>query len=171
MRRFVDRQAAERAKLDDPGQFRVDGFQPTERFIQRQDGHRVRRGDVLCFVDRHTAHAVAPLAGAVTTGVIDQDPAHDLRRDTKEVGSILPIDLTLVDQPDVHLMNEGRRLQGVVGSFAPQLPRGNAPELRVDERQQLIERGPVAATPIAEQRRDVARAYWILLPVGLEASG
>ena len=71
----------------------------------------------------------------MTTGVIDQDPAHDLCRDTKEVRSILPIDLALVDESDVRLMNEGRRLQGVVGALAPKLARGNAPELPIDERQ------------------------------------
>jgi hypothetical protein len=65
----------------------------------------------------------------VTTGVIDQDPAHDLCRDTKEMRSILPIDLALVDEPDVHLMNEGRRLQGVVGPLVSKLARGNAVEL------------------------------------------
>ena len=95
----------------------------------------------------------------MTTGVIDQDPAHDLRRDTKEMRSILPIDLALVDEPDVRLMNEGRRLQGVVGPLAPKLARGNAAKLRIDEWQQLVERSPVAATPIAEQRRDVARRH------------
>src|SRR5512134_1048529 len=93
----------------------------------------------------------------MTTGVIDQDPAHDVRGDTKEMRPILPIDLALVDEPDVHLMNKGRRLQGVVGPLLPKLARGHAAELRIDEWQQLIERSPVAATPIAKQCRDVAR--------------
>ena len=93
----------------------------------------------------------------MTTGVIDQDAAHDLRRDTKEMRSILPVDLALVDEPEVHLMNKGRRLQGVVGPLLPKLARGHAAELRIDEWQQLVERRPVAATPIAEQRCDVAR--------------
>jgi hypothetical protein len=108
----------------------------------------------------------------VTTGVIDQDPAHDLRRNTKKMRSILPIDLALVDEPDVRLMNKGRRLQGVVGPLVPKLARGHAAELRIDEWQQLIERSPVAATPLAEQRRDVARRnHWSLLqPVGSEAT-
>jgi hypothetical protein len=95
----------------------------------------------------------------VTTGVIDQDPAHDLRRDTKEMRSILPIDLALVDEPHVRLMNKGRRLQGVVGPFVPKLARGNAAELCIDEWQQLIEGSPVASTPVAEQCRDVARRH------------
>ena len=132
--------------------------------IQRQDGDLVRcGGDVSRFVDRHASHAVAPLARVVTTGVIDEDPAHDLRRDTEEMRAILPIDLTLVDEPDVHLMDESRGLQGVIGPFVPELAHRHAAELRIDERQQLIERSPVAATPIAEQRGDVARRdHWSL---------
>jgi len=95
----------------------------------------------------------------VTTGVIDQDPAHDLRGDAKEMRAILPIALALIDEPDVRLVNEGRRLQGVVGPLVPKLARGNAVELRIDEWQQLIEGSPVASTPVAEQRRDVARRH------------
>jgi hypothetical protein len=92
----------------------------------------------------------------VTPGVIDQDPAHDLRRHTKEVRPILPIDLPLIDEPQVHLMNERRRLQGVAGPLAAKLARRYATEFRVDEWQQLIERTAVAATPSTKQRRDVA---------------
>jgi hypothetical protein len=93
----------------------------------------------------------------VTTGVIDQDAAHDLRRDTKEMRSILPIHLALIDEPDEHLVHKGSRLQGVVSPLAPKLAGRNASELRIDEWQQLVKRSPVAATPIAEQCRDVAR--------------
>jgi hypothetical protein len=93
----------------------------------------------------------------VTTGVIDQDAAHDVRGDTKEMRSILPVDLPLIDEPDEDLVHQGRRLQGVVSPFAPKLAGRDAPELRIDEWQQLVERSPVAATPIAEQCRDIAR--------------
>ena len=100
----------------------------------------------------------------MTTGVIDEDPAHDLRRDAKEMPSILPIDLALAHEADVRLMNERRRLQGVVGALAPKLARGNAAKLPVDERQQGTERSPVAPAPVAEQRRHVARrSRWSLL--------
>jgi hypothetical protein len=92
----------------------------------------------------------------VTTGVIDQDPSHDLRRDTIEMRSIVPIDLALADEPHVHLMNQCRRLQRVVGPLVPELPRRHAPELGVDHGQQFGERGPATPTPLAEQRRDVA---------------
>jgi len=75
------------------------------------------------------------------------------------VRAIPPIDLALVDQPDVRLMNQGRRLQGVVGPLAPKLARGHAAKLRIDQGQQLRERRLVATAPVAEQRRDVGRRH------------
>jgi hypothetical protein len=106
----------------------------------------------------------------VTTGVIDQDAAHDVRGDTKEMRPILPVDLPLIDEPDEDFVHKGRRLECVASPLLPKLARGNAAELRIDEWQQLIERGPVAATPIAEQCRDVARRDHCspLRSVGLE---
>ena len=150
VRRCFNRESAERAKLDDPGQRRVDLFQAPERVIQREDGDLVCRGDVFGFIDGHTALAVAALDRGVTTGVIDQDPAHDLCRDAKKVCPILPVDLALIDEPQVDLVNERRRLQRVVSPLAPKLARGRPAELGVDEREQQIERSPIAATPIAE---------------------
>ena len=169
--RFLNRESAKDAKVNDLGQFRIHLFQASQRVIQREDGYLVWHCHVFGFIDRHATHTVAPLARVVTTGVIDQDPAHDLRRDTKKMRSILPIDLALVDEADVRLVNKGARLQGVVGPLVPKLARGHAPELRIDKWQQLVKGSLIAATPIAEQRRDVARAYWILLPVGSGASG
>lgn len=74
--------------------------------------------------------------------------------------AILPVHLPLIDEPDEHLVYEGRRLQGVVRSLAAKLARRHTPELRIDKWQQLIERSPVAATPLAEQHRDVARRHY-----------
>ena len=159
MRGLFDREPAERPKLDDPGQVSVDLVQAIQGVIQREDGYLVWGGDVFRLVDGYAGCTLAPLVGAVTTGVIDEDPAHDLRRDTKEMRAILPIDQALVDESDVGLMDQGRRLQGVVGALAPKLARGHPAELRVDEWQQLGERSPVATTPIAEESRDVMRRH------------
>ena len=61
--------------------------------------------------------------------------------------SIVPIDLSLIDQAQIDLVNKGRRLQRVVGAFASELSRRDSPELRIDLWQQLIERVAVAAPP------------------------
>jgi hypothetical protein len=56
----------------------------------------------------------------------------------------------LVDEPEVHLMNERSRLQSVLRSFAPQLAGGYTAEFPINERQQLIACANVAASPISE---------------------
>ena len=119
MRGFLDRESAKRAKLDDPRQLSVDLGQAIERMVQREDGYLVWRGDVLGCIHGHTAHTLAPFVRAMTTSVVDEDAAHDLCRDTEEVRAILPIDLALVNEPHVRLMDQGRRLQGVVRALAP----------------------------------------------------
>src|SRR5215510_8384181 len=156
---LLDRESAKRPKLDDPGELGVHFVQAIEGVIQREDRYFVWRGDVFRLVDGYAGHTVAPFIGAVTTSVIDQDPTHDLSGDTEEMSTILPIDLALVDEPDVRLMYQGRRLQGVVGALAPKLARGHPAKLRVDEWQQLTERSAVATAPIAEQCRDVRRRH------------
>jgi hypothetical protein len=74
----------------------------------------------------------------MTTGMIDEDPAHDLRGDTKEVRPIQPVDLPLVDEPQIRLVYECSRLQGVPDTLPSKLARGNPTELRVDQGQQLL---------------------------------
>jgi hypothetical protein len=92
----------------------------------------------------------------VSTRVIDQDPAHDLRCGSEKVRPVPPIDVALVDQPQIHLVHQGGWLECVADTFASKLTCCDPTQLSVHERQQLIERALVAATPIAEKRRDVA---------------
>jgi hypothetical protein len=93
----------------------------------------------------------------VPAGVIDQDAAHHLRGDAKEVRPILPVDLALIDHPQVNLVNERRRLQCVGGAFASELAAGHATQLRIDQREQLIQSTAIAAAPVGEKRRHVNR--------------
>ena len=92
-------------------------------------------------------------------GVVDQDATHDQRRGAKKMRSILPVDLTLIDEPEIRLVNQRGRLERVVDPFFPKLARGDAAHLRVDERQQLVKRTAVAATPVREERRDLGRGH------------
>ena len=150
MRRLVDGQSTKRPQLHDSGEFRVDLLQAIERTIEREDGYLGRCRDLFRFLDRHAGDAIASLPGTAPAGVIDQDPAHRLRGDAKEVCLTVPIDLMLVDKPQVHLVDKRRWLQRVVGPFAPKLAGGYATELRIDEWQQLIERTLIASTPLTQ---------------------
>ena len=48
-------------------------------------------------------------------------------------------------------MNQGSRLQRVVGSFVSQVVARSLMELIVDQRSELIERGPVPFNPLHQQ--------------------
>jgi hypothetical protein len=91
----------------------------------------------------------------VAARVVNEDPAHDLRRNPEEVPVILPVDGVLFDEPEVCLVNERGGLQRVAPTFAAKLSKGDPTPFGVDERQQSIERISIAATPRFEQPRDV----------------
>jgi len=95
------RESAKRTKLDElpvqsqsfPGDRARD---PTRGLVSRLTRLRLLPGRLT-----RSAHR-RPVCSRRDDEVIDQDAAHDLRRDTKEMRSILPIDLALVDEPHVH---------------------------------------------------------------------
>ena len=45
-----------------------------------------------------------------TTGMVDQDSTHDLGGNAEEVRLVLPIHLALIGEPEVCLVDEGRRV-------------------------------------------------------------
>ena len=51
--------------------------------------------------------------------MVDQEPAHHLCPDGKKMISSLPLEAILIDQPQVGLVDQGGRLQGVVRTLAP----------------------------------------------------
>jgi uncharacterized protein (TIGR02246 family) len=59
----------------------------------------------------------------------------------------------------VSLVDERGRLQRVTGAFLAHLALRDAPQFTVYERQQFIERGAVAATPIGKQLSDFLRRH------------
>jgi hypothetical protein len=64
-------------------------------------------------------------------GVIDQDAAHHARGKPEELRAISPVGGPLVDQPEVGLVHEGRRLESMVRALAGQEMPGEAAELLV----------------------------------------
>lgn len=89
-------------------------------------------------------------------GVVDQDPARELRRDREEAGPVARRRARLVDEAHRDAVRERRRLQGVPRPLAGELPAGDPPELLVDERDQRVARPFVAAAPLLEETGDVA---------------
>jgi YVTN family beta-propeller protein len=83
--------------------------------------------------------------------VVDEDTPHHIRRDPKEMAAILPRHRDVTDQPQIHLVNQSRRLQRVVVAFLTEATGGALPQLTVHERQQLIASAKVPSPPRAKQ--------------------
>ena len=91
----------------------------------------------------------------MTTRVIDQNPAHHLSCDAEEMGAIAPVDVPLVNESEIDLVNQSRRLKRVPNPFVAKLACSNSPELRIHERKQLVEGVRVTAAPFRQQRSHV----------------
>ena len=103
--------------------------------------------------------------------MFDQDAPHQLSRNGKKMGAILPLHAPVIHQAHVGLINQGRRLKAVAGPLASDVALGKAVEFVIDDGGQLVERGAVSAAPGTEQAAYltarwrfslvIARLYWI----------
>jgi len=65
--------------------------------------------------------------------------------------------VALIHEPDEGLVDQRCRLQGVIVPLPAQIARGLAPELAVDDRQQVVERLILAGAQVLQQCGDVRR--------------
>lgn len=79
--------------------------------------------------------------------IVHEDASHQLRRDGKEVGAVLPLCRSLIDQLDVRLVHQSRRLERVVRPLLGEISSRLRAQFRVDQRDQTIERFPAAVAP------------------------
>ena len=102
------------------------------------------------FIERDARLAAAALQGVAGARPLDQDLSHRVRRNGAEVRAVLPALGPILEQPQVRLMHECRRLQRLAGALAPQIVRGAGAAAR---------RRPAASAPRARaDRRCVARS-------------
>ena len=129
--------------------------QTIERMIQGENRDAIGGGSLPCVVDGHRRKTVTALGRPMAACVIHENPAHHLRRNAEEMRPIPPVALPLVDQAQVELVNERGGLQREATPFAAKLAYGHATQLRVDERQQLVEGIRVTTPPFGQKRRYV----------------
>ena len=89
--------------------------------------------------------------------MVDENPAHGLCGDPKEVAPVLPLHATLIDELQVSLVNQGRCGDGVIRLLAPQIRFRQLFELGVHNLDQLTLGNLVAPTPRYEQLCNVHR--------------
>ena len=124
--------------------------QATEGLIQCEDRDPIWRRH-LPWPHRSTQREVRRLACShALARVIHENPAHHLRRHAEKMRPIPPIAVSLVDQTQVELVDERGWLQREATVFAAKLACRNATQLRVDERQQLVEGIGVTTPPFSQ---------------------
>ena len=134
----------------------IDGRQPLERFVQRQQIHRARiarRGaSSSSDIERD---ARRPLRRAVPPRMVHQDLTHvAVAAMATKCERLSPVRRGLLAiKPQECLVDERRRLQGVAGPLPAQVGGREPVQLAVDDLRHLSERGLVALPPVLQQNR------------------
>ena len=124
--------------------------QSLQRFVQTNQFAALLRSDCGNFLERDLLRAAASLCESMSSRVIDQDAAHDLGGDREEVRAIRPVHILLIDQANISFIYQSSGLKGVVFSLSAHVTAGEAVELVVDQRIQLVQSGLVPFAPLSE---------------------
>jgi hypothetical protein len=154
---LAQRQAREEVHLDDLHEFRILTPERLERIVDGDDvdAARLEAGERL--VER-----IAPLLPAAPQRpaqprMVDQHVAHRARRRGEEVAPVPERRQLAAEDPQVGLVDQGGRLQGVRGPLPADLPPRDPVQVRVDPRQQVGLRRGVAGLRPPEQGGDLRR--------------
>ena len=107
-------------------------------------------------VERHPLRVAAALLRARLAGLIDEEMPDDPRRHREEVGAAGPVAVAVGDQAQIRLVDERGRLQERAGRFAAHVVRGQAAQLVVDDREELVPRALVPRAPAPQEHGHVA---------------
>ena len=88
--------------------------------------------------------------------MIDQNPAHDSRRNGEEMCTVFPVRAPLFDQLDVGFIYERGRLKGVTRPFVPHVTPGYLPQFAMDGSEELVFDGAVSVLQPHKKSRDLS---------------
>ena len=100
--------------------------------------------------------ACAPLLIAARASGVHEHPPHDAGRHRKEMRAILPLHVTDIDELQVRLVDERGWLERVAVAFVPHVAPGDAAQLRMDHRHELLERSFIPVSPGDKEVRDLS---------------
>ena len=153
--RLIRGQSPEEAQLDYASLFRVERGELRECVVHGDQIHcpRFGHGDRIEEVPGSLASALPRVAAP---RVLDENSAHRLGGNRKEVSSALPVGSLAADKPQVCLVDDGARLERVACSFAPQVPLRHSMKLVVNEGDEPIQGIPISLPPGEQQPCDLA---------------
>ena len=141
-RDLLERESGEETQLDQLGEIGAFALELAQGAIERQHLDRERATRIgetmrrLFELDRH--HAAAALLGVAPAGEVDDDVAHDARRQVEEVRPVGRCRAGRPGEPEVGLVDERRGVEGPAGAAVNrELDVSEPLELRIDP---LVER-------------------------------
>ena len=117
---------------------------------------RTGRSDRFAQADHRGA--AATLAGPLSTGVVDEDLAHQPGRQRKEVRAAFQRHPIHIDETQEDLVDERCRLERVSGRFPPEMAARHPTQIVIQQWNQAVERRSVSLSPGQEELGDVVRA-------------
>ena len=83
--------------------------------------------------------------------MVNQNPPHQVCEDAEEVRPAPPRYRLVADQAQQGLVDERRRLKGVVAPFPSKIGAGATPEFAINQRHQVVARLQIPASPGPKQ--------------------
>lgn len=142
---FLQSQTAKKTQLDEFRNLRFHFREGLKRLVKREK-LIVRFGTTECIRIQPCANSTAPVFQATLVPCrLDHDPTHRFRRCGEEVPAALPLrggrnalSLGSSDQPEQRLVDEGRGLQSLSRWLFRQPCRGQASQLRINQRDENL---------------------------------
>ncbi len=145
------RQSAEELILNNKRLTLITLVKLSERAIKSNELLGPSCARVKRFIICNDGDIATALVGQASSRIVDEDPPHGLRCDCHEVCAVLPGNIALVDQLKIGFVNQRRSIERVAGSLPPQLMLRQAPQLLVNQRQEMIDRLAIAAGDATQQ--------------------
>src|SRR5690242_1483461 len=129
---LLDGEAAEIAQFNHARFLQIERSQGFQRVVEGDEFGTAFDGAVNIFIQGELLKFLPAFLRIVFARVIHEQATHYLRSDTKKVGSVLPVYSRLIYQTQVSFVYQRGRLQGVIGTFTPQIIRRKLSQLIVD---------------------------------------
>ncbi len=163
-RRLFNAQPRKVPQLHQLGGLGILGSQSDERLIDGQQFSGHGRGHGVRLQEINPLSSSSVHDGRLPPGLLHEDPPHGLGRGRKEVAARLPaLSLIRRDEPQIRLVDERRRLEGVSCRLLRHPRRGQPAQLIVHQRQQLLRRVGIAALNRRQDLGDAGHAHQITL--------
>jgi hypothetical protein len=144
---FIHAQPAKKTQLDNAGLAGVILCQGVQGIFEGDQLPCPISAEVRQLIEVDLLGGTASFGGDTASSAVEQDVAHDLCRDGKEMRPVLPSHVVDVDELEVGLVDEGRGLHGVPSALVLHLVSSDATEGAIDAGSQLLERSRIAISP------------------------